>query len=57
MVLKIRFLEPKVFVLMLYIIAEDPDAYYITEMARDVSKAGRSPYFIFNGGRSVLKRR
>jgi len=23
--------------------AEDPDAFYITEMARDVSKAGRSP--------------
>ncbi len=37
--------------------AEDPDAFYITEMARDVSKAGRSPYFLFNGRRSVLKRR
>ena len=37
--------------------AEDPDAFYITEMARDVSNAGRSPYFLFNGRRSVLKRR
>jgi uncharacterized protein YebE (UPF0316 family) len=37
--------------------AEDPDAFYITEMARDVSKAGRSPYFLFNGRRSVLKRK
>jgi uncharacterized protein YebE (UPF0316 family) len=36
---------------------EDPDAFYITEMARDVSKAGRLPYFLFNGRRSVLKRR
>jgi uncharacterized protein YebE (UPF0316 family) len=37
--------------------AEDPDAFYITEMARDVSKAGRSAFFLFNGRRSVLKRR
>jgi uncharacterized protein YebE (UPF0316 family) len=37
--------------------AEDPDAFYITEMARDVSNAGRSPFFLFNGRRSVLKRR
>ena len=37
--------------------AEDPDGFYITEMARDVSKAGRSPYFLFNGRRSVLKRK
>jgi uncharacterized protein YebE (UPF0316 family) len=37
--------------------AEDPDAFYITEMARDVSKASRSPLYLFNGRRSVLKRR
>jgi uncharacterized protein YebE (UPF0316 family) len=36
---------------------EDPDAFYITEMARDVSKAGRLPNFLFNGRRLVMKRR
>ncbi|UCD81010.1 MAG: DUF2179 domain-containing protein [Desulfobacterales bacterium] len=37
--------------------AEDPDAFYITEMARDVSKATRAPHFLFNGRRSALKRK
>ena len=36
---------------------EDPDAFYITEMARDVRKAVRPSYFQFTGWRSVLKRK
>ena len=37
--------------------AEDPDAFYITEMARDVRKAIRPSYFQFTGWRSVFKRK
>ena len=36
---------------------EDPDAFYITEMARDVRKAIRLSYFQFTGWRSVFKRK
>jgi uncharacterized protein YebE (UPF0316 family) len=36
---------------------EDPAAFYITEMARDVSNGVRLPYFLLNGRRSVLKRK
>jgi uncharacterized protein YebE (UPF0316 family) len=36
---------------------EDPDAFYITEMARDVRKAIRPSYFQFTGWRSVFKRK
>ena len=36
---------------------EDPDAFYITEMARDVSNGVRSPYFLLGGRRSALKRK
>lgn len=37
--------------------SEDPDAFYITEMARDVSNGVRSPYLLFGGQRSSLRRR
>jgi uncharacterized protein YebE (UPF0316 family) len=36
---------------------EDPDAFYITEMARDVRKAVRPSYFQFTGWRSIFKRK
>ena len=36
---------------------EDPDAFYITEMARDVRKAVRPSSFQFTGWRSVFKRK
>ena len=36
---------------------EDSEAFYITEMARDVSNGVRSPYFLFSDRRSVLKRK
>ena len=36
---------------------EDPDAFYITEMARDVSNGVRSPHLMLNGRRSGLSRR
>jgi len=36
---------------------EDPDAFYITEMARDVGKAARTVYFAPTGWRSVLKKK
>jgi hypothetical protein len=36
---------------------EDPDAFYITEMARDVGKAARIAYFSPTGWRSVLKKK
>jgi len=36
---------------------EDPDAFYITEMARDIRKAVRPSYFQFTGWRSVFKRK
>ncbi|MBW2407398.1 MAG: DUF2179 domain-containing protein [Deltaproteobacteria bacterium] len=35
---------------------EDPDAFYITEMARDVGKAARVTGFSLAGWRSVLKK-
>ncbi|UCF89972.1 MAG: DUF2179 domain-containing protein [Desulfobacterales bacterium] len=36
---------------------EDPQAFYITEMARDVRKAVRPLYFEFSGWRSVFKKK
>lgn len=36
---------------------EDPDAFYITEMARDVGKAARTANFSNSGWRSVLKKK
>jgi len=36
---------------------EDPDAFYITEMARDVSNGVRSPYLMLHGRRSGLRLR
>jgi uncharacterized protein YebE (UPF0316 family) len=36
---------------------EDPAAFYITEMARDVSNGVRSPYLLLGDRRSVLKRK
>jgi uncharacterized protein YebE (UPF0316 family) len=36
---------------------EDPDAFYITEMARDVSNGVRSPYLMLNSRRSGFRRR
>jgi uncharacterized protein YebE (UPF0316 family) len=36
---------------------EDPDAFYITEMARDIRKAVRPSHFQFTGWRSVFKRK
>lgn len=36
---------------------EDPDAFYITEMARDVRRAIRPSHFQFTGWRSVFKRK
>jgi len=36
---------------------EDPAAFYITEMARDVRQAVRPSYFQFTGWRSVFKRK
>ena len=36
---------------------EDPNAFYITEMARDVRKAVRPSYFQFTGWRSIFKRK
>lgn len=36
---------------------EDPDAFYITEMARDVRKAVRPSSFQFTGWRTVFKKK
>jgi uncharacterized protein YebE (UPF0316 family) len=36
---------------------EDPNAFFITEMARDVRQAVRPSYFQFTGWRSVFKRK
>jgi uncharacterized protein YebE (UPF0316 family) len=36
---------------------EDPNAFYITEMARDIRKAVRPSHFQFTGWRSVFKRK
>jgi uncharacterized protein YebE (UPF0316 family) len=36
---------------------EDPNAFYITEMARDVRKAIRPDYFNFTGWRAVWKKK
>jgi uncharacterized protein YebE (UPF0316 family) len=36
---------------------EDPDAFYITETARDVSSKGHLPTFLLNGRRWGLKRK
>jgi uncharacterized protein YebE (UPF0316 family) len=36
---------------------EDPNAFYVTEMARDVRKAVRPSHFQFTGWRSVFKRK
>ena len=36
---------------------EDPDAFYITEMARDVSSKGRSPNFMLNSRPWGVKRK
>ena len=36
---------------------EDPDAFYLTEMAHDIKKTVRPPYIPLNGHRLILKRR
>ena len=36
---------------------EDPDAFYLTEMAHDIKKTVRPPYTPLNGHRLFLKRR
>jgi uncharacterized protein YebE (UPF0316 family) len=36
---------------------EDPNAFYITEMARDIRKAVRPSHFQFTGWRSVFKKK
>jgi len=36
---------------------EDPDAFYVTEMARDVRKTVGPPYFTPTGWRSILKKK
>ena len=36
---------------------EDPDAFYLTEMAHDIKKTVRPPYIPLNGHRLFLKRR
>jgi uncharacterized protein YebE (UPF0316 family) len=37
--------------------AEDPEAFYITEMARDIRKAVRPSSFAFTGWRAVFKKK
>jgi uncharacterized protein YebE (UPF0316 family) len=37
--------------------SEDPQAFYITEMARDVRKAVRPSMFMFTGWRTVFKKK
>jgi uncharacterized protein YebE (UPF0316 family) len=39
------------------VMEEDPDAFYLTEMARDVRKSIRSSSFRFTGWRSIGKRK
>jgi uncharacterized protein YebE (UPF0316 family) len=43
--------------LLKIVVQEDPQAFYITEMARDVRKAIRPDYFNFTGWRSVWKKK
>lgn len=43
--------------LLRIVVQEDPQAFYITEMARDVRKAIRPDFFNFTGWRSVWKKK